>query len=423
MVRSRVVDDEARTIASTRYGYDVLGRRTLVQDNGTTTLRTLYDGLSFDVVKESPVYSSGRFVDTYNTGIQYTSSGRATGDRYRYLDDAATATSEKYQYIEDNAYQTVSSRYTGERTMLYAHGSPVAVNRSSGTRGYLGTDILGSTRSVTDNHGVQESYYDYDIFGSPVAGDFTTGTDYGYLGKPYDSITGLYNYGYRDYSPQTVRFTTVDPIRDGANWFAYVNNDPVNYVDLWGLLASEGHINWNAVLDGVQAGLDAAGCIPGIGEIADCANGIISLCRGDFLNAGLSFISMVPVVGDAVGKGGKAVKFIAKNGDEIGGAAKRVFWSGLGKNGANIAEKWAKENGGETLEMYLKREGVDAPDFIDNPDFWDKASKNFAETASGEVDALIGPYVRDNSIWNTIEKPILNNNKDVTSINIINPLE
>ncbi len=84
---------------------------------------------------------------------------------------------------------------------------------------------------------------------------------------------------------------------------------------------------------------------------------------------------------------------------------------------------WAKENGGETLEMYLKREGVDAPDFIDNPDFWDKASKNFAETASGEVDALIGPYVRDNSIWNTIEKPILNNNKDVTSINIINPLE
>jgi hypothetical protein len=27
----------------------------------------------------------------------------------------------------------------------------------------------------------------------------------------------------------------VDPIRDGSNWFAYVNNDPVNYVDSWGL--------------------------------------------------------------------------------------------------------------------------------------------------------------------------------------------
>ena len=262
MVRSLVIDDEAKTIASARYGYDPLGRRSVIQDNNTTTLRTLYDGLGFDVVKESPVYSSGGFVDTYNTGIQYASSGR----RYRYLDDGATG--EKYQYIEDNAYQTVSSRYTGERTMLYANGSPVAINRSSETRGYLGTDILGSTRSVTDNHGVQESFYDYDIFGSPITGNYTTGTDYGYLGKPYDSITGLYNYGYRDYSPQTVRFTTVDPIRDGSNWFAYVNNDPVNYVDLLGLLASEGHINWNAVLDGVQAGLDVAGLVPGVGELA-----------------------------------------------------------------------------------------------------------------------------------------------------------
>jgi len=104
--------------------------------------------------------------------------------------------------------------------------------------------MYGSTRSVTDNHGVQESYYDYDIFGSPITGNYTTGSDYGYLGKPYDKITGLYNYGYRDYSPQTVRFTTVDPIRDGSNWFAYVNNDPVNYVDLWGLLASDGKIDW-----------------------------------------------------------------------------------------------------------------------------------------------------------------------------------
>jgi uncharacterized protein RhaS with RHS repeats len=50
---------------------------------------------------------------------------------------------------------------------------------------------------------------------------------------------GLYDYGYRDYSPTLARFTTVDPIRDGTNWFAYVNNDSVNYVDLWGLSASD----------------------------------------------------------------------------------------------------------------------------------------------------------------------------------------
>jgi RHS repeat-associated protein len=57
----------------------------------------------------------------------------------------------------------------------------------------------------------------------------------GYTGKPYDSTTGLYDYGYRDYAPATARFTTVDPIRDGSNWFAYVHNNPVSYIDVLGL--------------------------------------------------------------------------------------------------------------------------------------------------------------------------------------------
>ena len=57
MVRSLVIDDEAKTIASARYGYAPLGRRALVQDNGTTTLRTLYDGLVWDqnVAGSNPV--------------------------------------------------------------------------------------------------------------------------------------------------------------------------------------------------------------------------------------------------------------------------------------------------------------------------------------------------------------------------------
>jgi RHS repeat-associated protein len=62
--------------------------------------------------------------------------------------------------------------------------------------------------------------------------------DLGYTGKPYDAVTGLYDYGYRDYKAEVARFTSIDPIRDGSNWYAYVNNDPVNWVDPWGLECS-----------------------------------------------------------------------------------------------------------------------------------------------------------------------------------------
>lgn len=90
---------------------------------------------------------------------------------------------------------------------------------------------MGTVRSSTTDSENAE-YYEYDVFGKPYGENVS---DYAYTGKPYDPVTGMYNYGYRDYVPQTARFTTIDPIRDGNNWFAYCNNEPVNFQDAWGL--------------------------------------------------------------------------------------------------------------------------------------------------------------------------------------------
>ncbi|NLD49387.1 MAG: RHS repeat-associated core domain-containing protein, partial [Clostridiaceae bacterium] len=118
---------------------------------------------------------------------------------------------------------------------MYANGQAVGVTRSSNyasnERSYFGTDLMGTVRSATTDSGSAE-YYEYDVFGKPYG---ETVSDYAYTGKPYDPTTGLYNYGYRDYVPQTARFSTIDPIRDGSNWFAYCNNEPVNFLDAWGL--------------------------------------------------------------------------------------------------------------------------------------------------------------------------------------------
>ncbi len=108
------------------------------------------------------------------------------------------------------------------------------MNRNEGTV-YFGTDLIGSIRSATDAYGDIEARYEYDAFGTPMQDNFTTALNIGYTGKPWDAVTDMYDYGYRDYSPSTARFTTLDSIRDGTNWFVYVNNDPLNWVDPWGL--------------------------------------------------------------------------------------------------------------------------------------------------------------------------------------------
>lgn len=69
------------------------------------------------------------------------------------------------------------------------------------------------------------------------------------------------------------------------------------------------------VLEGIQAALDVAGLIPGVGAIPDLLNTAIYCVRGDSVNAGLSLLAAVPGIGDAAGAAkliGRGVK-IAKN--------------------------------------------------------------------------------------------------------------
>ncbi len=234
LIYCEVIDKSKKEYAQTAYAYDALGRRVIVQDKGETALRTIYDGLTFDVIKQNPTFENGLFTDSQNTGIRWSNNGKPTGDRYRYIGDADRQDNNRYIYLDENTYKTTTSRYYGERTQISVNGTLAVQSTNEGTL-YFTTDLFGSVSSVTDNYGYQLGSYTYDAFGTLVQGDLSGTTDFGYLGKQNDSTSKLYNYGYRDYKPQSARFTTVDPIRDGTNWFAYVNNDPVNHFDILGL--------------------------------------------------------------------------------------------------------------------------------------------------------------------------------------------
>jgi uncharacterized protein (DUF1810 family) len=71
-------------------------------------------------------------------------------------------------------------RYTGINALLYANGEAVAVNWYStetftGGTAYLGKDILGSVRDVTNGYGALEDRYEYDVFGKPYKDDLAQG--------------------------------------------------------------------------------------------------------------------------------------------------------------------------------------------------------------------------------------------------------
>jgi RHS repeat-associated protein len=107
---------------------------------------------------------------------------------------------------------------------------------------YYHTDHLGSVTEVTDtNENVRHSF-EYDEYGNFITEPISYEATYFYAGRRYDPETGLYYNRNRYYNPALGRFMTPDPagMIDGPNLYTYVRNNPVRFVDPWGLCADEG---------------------------------------------------------------------------------------------------------------------------------------------------------------------------------------
>ncbi|WP_319561736.1 RHS repeat-associated core domain-containing protein [Marispirochaeta sp.] len=102
-------------------------------------------------------------------------------------------------------------------------------------RYYYHTDHLGTIEAVTDASGTEVWSANYSAFGEVLATSGSLDQEPVYTGKSYDEEVGLYYFNARWYDPELGRFTSEDPIQDGVNWYIYVSNNPLKFVDPTGL--------------------------------------------------------------------------------------------------------------------------------------------------------------------------------------------
>jgi RHS repeat-associated protein len=128
------------------------------------------------------------------------------------------------------------STATGWRALYVYLGSEKLVEYRSNSTRFFHNDHLGTTKAVTDHTGLVPERWDHYPFGeewvSGLAGD-----RYRYTGHLRDQETGNDYAGARYYTNARGRWLSVDPVRgrltnpQSLNRYAYVLNDPVNYVD------------------------------------------------------------------------------------------------------------------------------------------------------------------------------------------------
>ena len=251
------------------YRYDSVGRRSYEMN-----VARGIDGRTFAYSDEDHLLTAGDTAYQYDLDGFLTTKTDATGaTAYSYssrgeLLKVVLPESKIIEYLHDPQGRRIAKKvngvitekylwqgltrllavYNGSNSLLmrfqYADGRmPVTMTKGSTTY-RLGYDQVGSLRLVTDSAGNTVKQIDYDSFGNILTDSNPTFTvPFGFAGGLHDRDINLVRFGFRDYDPETGRWTAKDPIGfagGDVDVFGYVGNGPTNFYDPAGLNPAAG---------------------------------------------------------------------------------------------------------------------------------------------------------------------------------------
>jgi len=221
--------NELRVYGNLTFSYDAQGNQTDRRENGAVVQRFIYDADNRLVRVEDGM---GGVIAEYD----YDPFGRrlwkeVNGERtyFFYADEGLIAE------FDETGNEIRSYGWQPDATW----GTNPLYLKQNGVYYWYRNDHLGTPQALVDSSGNVVWQATYTAFGNATIQVETVENNLRFPGQYYDAETGLHYNFHRYYDPLTGRYTQPDPIGfagGDVNWYAYVGNDPINWIDPLGLL-------------------------------------------------------------------------------------------------------------------------------------------------------------------------------------------
>ena len=219
----------------TNYTYDVRNRLTQVAEGGNFTDYE-YDPQGNLLAEKSKHGTTNYIYDCFNRTASVQKSDGSYIKNYYDPEGLRSEVDEngvlsRFVFDRGNVVTELDGEDRIKASTIRGH-ELISKSDSNGNSFYYLNNAHGDVTNLTDVTGNIVNSYKYDAFGNTLEVNEQVENRFRYAGEQLDGVTSQYYLRARFYNPVVGRFTQEDEYRgDGLNLYAYVGNNPVNYVD------------------------------------------------------------------------------------------------------------------------------------------------------------------------------------------------